>query len=239
MSTISPDQLPSPVQAFGAPSPTPFSAPFAGPAGVTPPSAATPRRRSNGRLIAAAVAGLVLAGGGVAAATRDSSGAAHANERRQEQPDRTGGDTGPTDPTNPPVDTPSSDLGPTDIARAYQAVFGVQGGANALDCVETELSVDATAARHTVDFLEGSGLSVSEAQVAFTPFVACAPDVDFLASMVPAAITIVGGRADESCVSGILQSFGVEGRAEAFALAYADAQQFQDRMFSTFAQCVA
>jgi hypothetical protein len=239
MSTISPDQLPSPVRTFAAPgAASSFAAPAAGsPFGFVPAPATTPRRRTV-QLVAALVAGLVLVGGGVAAATRDSSRPSDSTEQRR-QPS---GDETPA-VTDPPVTDPAgnragTELGVDDVALAYQGVLGVQASPSSLDCVTAELAIDPAATQHVADWVGGAGLTLADAQVAFTPFVACAPDGDYLASMVPAAVSIVGGSANEACVTGILQSFGVEGRAEAFALAYADPQQFEERMFSTFAQCV-
>ncbi|MBI5090344.1 MAG: hypothetical protein HZB15_16215 [Actinobacteria bacterium] len=231
MSTISPDQLPTPVPGFAAPAGSPFAAPtFATPSPVVP----VPRRRANVRLVAAAVAGLVLVGGGVAAATRDSSGSATSPERPAGQTDD-GGRAVPVDSV--PVDSVPVATDVTDLAGVYRAAIGVDGSATTLDCLAAELDADTVAAQHVADWAAGAQLSLDEAQAAYTPFVACAPDADYLAIMVPAAVMIVGGNADEACITQILQSFGVDGRAEAYALAYADAAQFQERMYSTFTQC--
>ena len=80
-------------------------------------------------------------------------------------------------------------------------------------------------------------MTVADAQIGFTPFVACAPDEDFLALMVPATVEVFGGAVDPLCVGTIYATFGVDGRAEARALTYADQAQFVDRLFATFSEC--
>lgn len=219
MSTISPDQLPTPFWP-GAPATT--SNQTGRPAG----------RPGRAGLISAAVAGLVLLGGAglVAFGGSDTSPSSTRNDER-------GGERG-DEPDRTEAEDPDVRVTTADLDRAYAMVFGVQGSPATLDCVAGEIESDGDElAADVLGWADGGQLSLAAAQRVFTPFVGCAPDADFLAEMVPAAVQVVGGAADEGCITATLLNLGLEGRAEAHALAYADPGQFVDRMYSTFVGC--
>jgi hypothetical protein len=138
-----------------------------------------------------------------------------------------------TDPA--PVDDTAVSRG--QIAQAYTTIFGLQASSTTIDCIAGELDADPATADGVAGWLDGTQLDAAGAQEIFTPFVACAPEDDFVSQMIAAATQIVGAAADEGCIGDLAAALSTDGRAEAIALAYADRQQFQDRMYSTFAQC--
>ncbi len=121
-----------------------------------------------------------------------------------------------------------------ELSAAYTATFGVIGSGTALDCVAAQLGGAGSQAERLA---RGELLTFAEATQAFTPFVTCAPDADFLAMMVPSAVEAFGGAVDEACVTQGFLSFGVQGRAEARALALVDLAGFASGLQATFADC--
>lgn len=121
-----------------------------------------------------------------------------------------------------------------ELSAAYAATFGVTGSATALDCVATQMG---GAGSQTERLAHGELLTFDEATAAFTPFVTCASDADFLAMMVPSAVEALGGNVDESCVTQRFLTFGVQGRAQARALALVDLAGFAASLQDTFADC--
>jgi len=121
------------------------------------------------------------------------------------------------------------------LATAYSVAFGVSASATSLDCVAEQIGSGGGSQAERL--ARGEALTFEQAQQAFTPFVACAPDSDFLTLMVPAAVEAFGGQVDESCVANVFLTFGVAGRAEARALAWTDTDEFVGRLQATFLDC--
>jgi len=185
------------------------------------------------------VSGLVvLALGGVAAhaigGNDDTQRTGTSHRTDDTDPDGTDGTDGGDQTGTSGGVAANATLTTAEIGAAYSAVFGVVGSRASLDCVAAQIG---DAGSQAVRLANGEALSLTEAQEAFTPFVACAPNADFLALMVPATSAVFDGQVDTTCVSDILVTFGVDGRAEARAVAYADATQFVDLLYSTFVQC--
>ena len=247
MSTISPDQLPIPTQPTGQPFAQPLPQPFAQPAAQPYNHAGAafghvvrpqdPQRTKRTRLITMVVGGLVVLGGTAAAVAAQSSGSeTTASQPRTERAHDTESSTSVE--TRNSVDEIATASSAIDLDQAYAMVFGVQGSPDTLDCVAAEIDRSGgELAADVADWTDGAQLSFIAAQRIFTPFAACAPTADFLAEMVPAAVAVIGGSADEACVADILTGFGIDGRAEAHALAATDADEFQARMYSTFIGC--
>ncbi len=121
-----------------------------------------------------------------------------------------------------------------ELSAAYTTTFGVTGSASSLDCVATNMG---GAGGQAERLARGELLTFAEATAAFTPFVSCAPDADFLAMMVPSAVQALGGNVDEACVSQRFLTLGTQGRAEARALALVDLTSFASRLQTGFADC--
>lgn len=121
-----------------------------------------------------------------------------------------------------------------ELSAAYAATFGVVGAGTTLDCVASQIGEAGSQAERLA---RGELLTFAEATEAFTPFVSCAPDADFLAMMVPSAVEAFGGGVDEACVTQRFLTFGVQGRAEARALALVDLAGFATGLQATFADC--
>lgn len=122
-----------------------------------------------------------------------------------------------------------------ELSAAYSATFGVIGSAASLDCVATQMG---GAGSQTERLARGELLTFDEATAAFTPFVNCAPDADFLAMMVPSAVEALGGNVDESCVTQGFLTLGVQGRAQARALALVDLAGFASSLQNLFSGCM-
>ena len=99
-----------------------------------------------------------------------------------------------------------------ELAAAYSATFGVAASDASLDCVAGRMGGTGSQAERLA---RGEMLTLAEAEEAFTPFMTCAPDADFLALMVPAAVQALGGQADQACITDGFLTFGVAGRSEA------------------------
>ncbi|MDP2289866.1 MAG: hypothetical protein Q8M22_01670 [Actinomycetota bacterium] len=182
-----------------------------------PPPAPTPAPRGHSKWLVAAAAALAV---GVAGwvATRDD------------------GDSG-SNVAAPAITDGSAGNGSItreELSAAYTATFGVLGSSTALDCVAAQMGGAGSQAERLA---RGELLTFAEAAEAFTPFVTCAPDADFLAMMVPSAVEAFGGGVDEACVTQRFLSFGVQGRAEARALALVDLAGFASSLQATFADC--
>ncbi len=121
-----------------------------------------------------------------------------------------------------------------ELSSAYTATFGVTGSERTLDCVATQMGAAGSQAERLA---RGELLTFEEATAAFTPFVSCAPDADFLAMMVPSAVEALGGDVDEACVSQRFLTFGAQGRAQARALALVDLTGFATSLQNTFSDC--
>ena len=121
------------------------------------------------------------------------------------------------------------------LADAYAVTFGVPATAAALDCVAQQIGNGGGSQAERLAL--GEQLTFEQAQQAFTPFVACASDADFLTLMVPATVGAFGGQIDESCVASVFQTFGVAGRAQARALAWTDSAEYVRQLQATFVDC--
>jgi len=178
----------------------------------------TPSSRRNSGWLAAGVAALAV---GVVGwlAVRDAGG---------------NGSTNIAAPVVTASSAGSASISREELSATYFATFGVTGLAPTLDCVATQMGGAGSQAERLA---HGELLTFAEATAAFTPFVSCAPDVDFLAMMVPSAVEAFGGDVDEACVTQRFLTFGGQGRAEARALALVDLAGFASSLQATFADC--
>jgi hypothetical protein len=258
MSTISPDQLPSPTRPIGAPV-APAAVMHRTPQAWKPQMPQAPRRPLNTRLVTMVLGGLVVLGGTAAAVKAQGNGPAaspkparttertHNTDPQNSQPQNSQPQNSDPQNSQPEDSQPENsgggsgtELSSADLDRTYTMVFGVHGSAATLECVAAQIDQSGgDLATAVADWTDGTQFSLADAQQIFTPFAACAPDQDFLAEMVPAAVAVVGDSTGQACVADILVTFGVAGRAEAEALAYADPTQFQSRMYSTFVGCAS
>ncbi len=187
----------------------PVPAPVPAPAG---PATRRPRRSAM-----ALVAGVAVVAAGIAgwrASQDDGKGVA---------PTATDGVAGSGSITN------------AELSAAYSATFGVAATQPTLDCIAGQIGGAGSQADRLA---RGERLTLAEAEQAFTPFMSCAPDADFLTLMVPAAVQALGGSADDTCISDYFLTFGVAARAEARALALVSSSDFAASLQSTFAGCV-
>jgi hypothetical protein len=246
MPRISPDQLPTPFTPAPPPEWPPAPAwPPTPPAHAAPPVMVALQRHgpgANGRpkrsVAVLALSGLaVVALGALGAWAIGGDDGSRRDDLLERDEDRDEPDTTDRVDDTIAVDAGADDgstLSGTELDAAYATLFGVVGSPATLDCVAAQMAGNDDALR----LAQMASLSVTEAQSGFTPFVACAPDADFLALIVPATVEVLGSSADANCIGSIYLTFGIEGRAEARALTYADQQQFIDRLLVTFGQCV-
>jgi hypothetical protein len=218
MSNMPLHQLPSPYVVSAAPAPHQYApqpqAPF-----LTAQPAPTPGRK--GAPVLGAIIGLAVAGASL-------FGWLRSDDDKSATP--TSVVTNPTDGT-----VGNNTITRDQLAQAYSVTFGVTASAPSLDCVEQQIASGGGGQAERL--VRGEALTLEQAQQAFTPFVACAPDTDFLTLMVPATVEAFGGQIDEACVTGVFQSFGVAGRAHARALAWTDTAEFVRQLQLTFQDC--
>lgn len=243
MSTIAPDQLPTPSLA-PAPGVAPTAPPLApgwgqAPAWTPAPAATTaavaPARRSATvkRLATAGLALAVVALGGTAMALRGGSEASASDrsddrrERRNDDDTDLGG--GDTD------DTVSAGNASIDVAGAYRMVIGLEPSSSTLDCLEPGVQDAAADVQAMVD---GTVTGFDQVVAAMTPFAECVPAGDFAATMMSGITQVLqGSSVDEACVVSVLDTFTVADRVDVLASAYATPQEFVDRLYSTFVGC--
>jgi len=262
MSRISADQLPTPFTAGlpdrssmnwvpAAPPPTaPSPATFGG-APQQPPQGRRPPKRSLAVLVIGGVAVLALGGLSASAIGGDDRDPATTTHDRRDDTDETdqttdeADDTTDADPTDIETNVEAADVtDPTtaaagdaltrdEVASAYALVFGVTGSPDTIDCVASGIGTGTDAVR----LVRGEALDFTHAESGFEPFVACAPDGDFLVLTVAAAAQVFGGQVDQACASQVLVSLGVADRAALHALALVDPDQFASQLYSLLNQC--
>lgn len=221
MSNMPIHQLPSPYVGSAAPAAYQYpSAPAPQPAAAFAPTAAPAPGRRAAPLIGAVIGLLVAAASLFGWLKSDDDNAATTTSVMTNSTDGSVGNN-----------TVTGDQ----LATAYSVAFGVSASATSLDCVVEQIGSGGGSQAERL--ARGEALTLEQAQQAFTPFVACAPDSDFLTLMVPAAVEAFGGQVDESCVANVFLTFGVAGRAEARALAWTDTEEFVRRLQATFLDC--
>jgi len=258
MSRISADQLPTPFTAGlpdrssmnwvpAAPPPTaPSPATFGG-APQQSPQGQRPPKRSLAVLVIGGVA--VLALGGLSASAiggDDRDPATTTHDRRDDTAETDDADPTDADPTDvetadvetadvtdPSTAAAGEGLTRDEVASAYALVFGVTGSPETIDCVASGIGTGSDAVR----LVRGEALDFTHAESGFEPFVACAPDGDFLVLTVAAAAQVFGGQVDQACASQVLVSLGVADRAALHALALVDPDQFASQLYSLLNQC--
>lgn len=181
-----------------------------------PAQAPAPRRSAKWLVAAAAAVAVGVAGW---AALRD---------------DKDGGSKDVASPAATNGSAGNGSITREELSAAYTSTFGVVGSSTALDCVAAQMGGAGSQAERLA---RGELLTFAEATQAFTPFVTCAPDADFLAMMVPSAVEAFGGGVDQECVTQGFLGFGVQGRAEARALALVDLAGFASSLQATFVDC--
>ena len=238
MSTIAPDQLPTPSCPAPAVAPLVWGGAPVAPTTAVRASAAARRRKLT--LVAAAAVVVTLGGVGVAMNRGTEVPAGSSDDRRsnRSETNEVGADpeaTSATDPAATDPGTAGNVNGDIDFAGAYRALFGVAPAAATLECV-TDAGAGLTTEIEAL--ITGANQTYESVQAGFVPFAQCAPDQDFVGAMLPAAQQVLGGAGDQNCIAGLLSQFDVAGRSEVLAVAYVDINTFVERMYSTFSGCI-
>jgi hypothetical protein len=253
MSTIAPDQLPTPTTTPTAPLPP---APTWGPTPTSPATPASPAgpasRSTSRRNILGAVAAVVVAAGlGAAAIGLGGGGEASAREtdRRSQSdardegtevannPDDLGTSSAGSDTpavTDTPA-TPSAGNASIDIVGSYQAMFGVTPSASTLECVQTGVSSVAAQVQAVVD---GAAVSTADVAAAMTPFAECAPAQDFSGMVLTLGMQVVQPSSlDQQCALSVIDTFTATDRLSVLVESYMTPDQFVQKLYTTFAPC--
>lgn len=200
-------------------------------------AAQSARRRSAGFAMWAASGLAVFAFGVLAVHGLDRRGEAPGNDNvdRASSDNRdSGNDDSGNDSSGDGGSAGNATLSDDQLDAAYVTIFGTPGSGSTLDCIARAVGEDGGQAARLA---RGEMLTFPEAQAAFTPFVDCAPDVDFLAGMVPATLQALNQPADQTCIEENLAMFNVADRAEALALALTDIEGFSNALMTYFLPC--
>lgn len=232
MSTIAPDQLPTPTTARPSvvPPPPVWNA-VAQPAAfhAAAPAGRTINRTTKLSIIGAVLAVVVLGGAAMTMGDNDTT-TSSSNERRSDRTDRTDPDA--TTEVDPPANTTS-----IDVAGSYQAMFGVAASADTLECLtdgvsDVESSVQAVIA--------GTRSGRAEVETAMTPFAECASDDDYASMVLTLATNVVQPSSlDQQCALSVFNTFTAADRLGVLVDSYLDPNQFVQRLFDTFTGCAA
>lgn len=231
MSTIAPDQLPTPttVRPSVVPPPPVWNA-VAQPATL---HAAPATRRTISRTTRLSIVGAVLTVvvlGGAALTMGGDDTTASNSDRRGERSDRTDPDT--TTEVDPGTNTSS-----IDVAGSYQAMFGVAASAATLECL-TDGVGDVESAVQSV--IAGTPSGRDEVETAMTPFAECASDDDYASMVLTLATNAVQPSSlDQQCALSVFNTFTAADRLGVLVDSYMDPNQFIQRLFDTFTGCAA
>ncbi|MCB0998769.1 MAG: hypothetical protein KDB40_05675 [Acidimicrobiales bacterium] len=273
MSTLRPDQLPTPTAAPAAqPAVLPLAAewgaapmpvapspavptqvsPAGAPGTATNPVASAARRYLVRKAAAAGLAVAIVAVAGAAMTLRGSGAEAADRDRdtqvgdRDERDDR---DDDPAtseggwldEPADDPSDDPSDDPGvpagnaSIDVAAAYAAVIGFAPSADTVDCVSEAMQPVIADVQAVVD---GTATTYAQVQSAMTPFAECAPAADFDAAVIAGAAQVMQGlQLDQMCAQSVVDTFTLADRVGILTDAYADPQNFVQKLSNTFGGC--
>ena len=264
MSTLRPDQLPTPTAAPAArPAVLPLAAewgaapspvaptqvtPAGAPGTVTNPVASAARRYLVRKAAAAGLAVAIVAVAGAAMTLRGSGAEAADRDRDTQVGDRDDRDDSDDDPVtseggwlDEPADDPSDDPevpagnASIDVAAAYTAVIGFAPSADTVDCVSEAMQPVIADVQAVVD---GTATTYAQVQSAMTPFAECAPAADFDAAVIAGAAQVMQGlQLDQVCAQSVIDTFTLADRVGILTDAYADPQNFVQKLSNTFGGC--
>lgn len=228
MSTIAPDQLPTPAQ---IPAQIPAQMPAQVPTqshGLIAATVATGRTALVRRLTvvgAVGVAVLGLGAAGVGLAGGGDAGAGGAPVTTDVDRHVGGDETG----------TASAGNASVDVAGAYVALFGVSPTADTAACIDAAAAPVIADVQAVVDGVAGS---VDQVAIGMEPFASCVAVEDFDATMLSSAANLVApAQLDESCAFSVLATFTATDRLDVLVTAATDPAQYDQRVFNTFGGC--